>query len=166
MTMDKDQEIARLRQDIRDLMMGRAHMVHDFLCELEQLIDKDKIVTAMRTAMYKQGQKQAVKVISSRGGKKISPVEAVQVYEQTSPDLGRLLPLSYTCDDDGSCTVKTLACPLKDAMEAIDATQEEFTAMVTVLDGTTVGILEGLGLNVETTLPTLHNSICCKLHIQ
>lgn len=160
------EEIARLRVDIRRAHKERAVLVHKFMQALFKVAEKEAVISAMREAAYEVGVQAGLAVRTQLGDAEITPLQAVQNYEANSPDLGRLLPLKTECRADGSCDVETLKCPIKDAMEELGVSQQEFNDLVYVLDGSTAGALEALGLKVETLLPKLNGPICCKLRIE
>jgi hypothetical protein len=166
MSDEKQLEIDRLRADLHEAHRARARQTYYFLVELRKEMEESRVVEILRRAAARVGAEAAVKMAKAPGADNMRPAQLAQLYSQTSPDQGRVYPIRWQEREDGSCRVETLACPIKAEMESMGISQRDFEQLVAILDGGTVGLIEGLGLSVRTCMPRLGGSVCCVLEIR
>ncbi|TBU90068.1 hypothetical protein DNJ95_17300 [Stutzerimonas kirkiae] len=162
---DTTDYIEELRRQLHEASHQRALLTHAFLRQLTPVLGRETSIELLRQGAYQVGQGNAASFIAASGGSPLTPEQAIRIFQRIGPDRGRMFPIEYECQADGSCELLTLACPLKDAALAHGLDQRDFEALVLILDGVTHGALEGLGLSASTTLPRLDSPGCCRLRI-
>jgi hypothetical protein len=152
----------RLRRELADSFMNRAHLYRLMLEELEARMPAAEAEALLSAVCRRRGQEVAAGAFAGFG-----PDDARALGEaflSASPDGGRLYPTEVT-RMEGGIAFRVLSCPLKSAWQAAGLPAERIAALCRIAGTFDRGLFEATGVRFANETWTAGEG-CCRISLR
>jgi hypothetical protein len=153
----------KLRDELQASFKNRAILYYLIFDELRKEIGPDRAEEILKRAIYRRGEQIGAQ-FTQYGPDNLDGLK--NAFLAIIPEGGRMFDPQVQHSDAAGLDIHLEACPLKDAWEELDLSEEDRITMCRIAGEIDKGTFEAAGFQFEPDTWQPGRSGCCHLHIR